>query len=211
MSNRELPMMPWYPDQFAASTGAMTWQEEYVYRRLLDAQWSAGLLSSDEKLLARLCKMDLRIFRRLWPAVRGKFVEIEPGKIRNFRLEEHRLAALDRKRKIVEAGRAGGQASVKRRSSAAQAPLKAMLNTPSPSEEEESSVPLGRSNPARALAAQRTLGRNGKHETRADDTPKAERVRRALQFLEADPDCTEHEAARLCHVSVDEIREARHT
>lgn len=152
MSNRDLPMMPWYPDQFAASVNAagMSWQEEYIYRRLLDAQWAAGNLQSSERVsltnneknLSRICRMPLHVFRKFWPAVKDKFVEIEPGRIANERLEKHMLESMERKRKLTDAARLGGQASVARRLShrltGGQPSAVPSVNSLSPSPSEES-------------------------------------------------------------------------
>ena len=110
MSNRDLPMMPWYPDQFAASTSTWTWLERGLYRTLLDLQWQTNVLPADEKRLARACGIDVRTFRKLWETVRGKFQTVEGGGLQNFRLEEHRRACAELKRARTEAGRAGGLA-----------------------------------------------------------------------------------------------------
>lgn len=97
MSNRELPMMPWYPDQFAAATSTWRFAERAAYRALLDVQWAIGLLPEDPARLAHGIGMELPEFEAVWPVVRGKFERIEGG-LQNFRLEQHRLAAMRRKR-----------------------------------------------------------------------------------------------------------------
>src|SRR2546423_1178721 len=113
MSNRELPMMPWYPDQFAASTGAWTWIERAVYRALLDAQGAIGALPQSEMRLAHLADMPLHIFRKAWRTVHEKFPVDSEGTLRNQRLEEHRLNALARKKARANAGHLGGVAKAK--------------------------------------------------------------------------------------------------
>ena len=123
MSNRELPMMPWYPDQFASSTIGWTWVEKAVYRALLDAQWSLGFLKDDQKLCSKICGMELRTFRKAWETVKEKFPKDEQGHLRNFRLDQHRLAALELKATRAESGRLGGLA----KASNAKAPQEQLL------------------------------------------------------------------------------------
>lgn len=167
MSNRELPMMPWYPDQFAASTRSFSLLERAIYRELLDAQWQASLLPSNEKLLARIVGLDVRTFRKYWPAVRAKFVTLPDGSIQNVRLEKHRLAASERRNKLVESGRLGGQASVKHRLNGSssndqpngQASPQGSVNTPSLSpspEEDKNSVLSGEVKPSPSLGRLRS-------------------------------------------------------
>lgn len=94
MSNRSLPMMPWYPDQFAASTVAWTFEEKGLYRLLLDMQWMLERLPKNDEVLSRACRIQLRKFRRLWKTVGNKFQELPDGTLQNYRLEQHRLSAL---------------------------------------------------------------------------------------------------------------------
>jgi len=146
VSNRELPMMPWYPDQFSAATSSWTWVERAIYRALLDAQWATRTLPHSPNRLARICGMDVRTFRRPWETVKAKFQEVAEGGLQNYRLEQHRIAAFARKQAIAEAGRAGGLAKAQRRSSGASSDARATLvaahKPPSPSEEKnQNSVP----------------------------------------------------------------------
>jgi uncharacterized protein YdaU (DUF1376 family) len=137
MSNRELPMMPWYPDQFAASTAAWTWIERAVYRALLDAQWALGALPQSEARLSKLVGMPSNGFRKAWRTVKEKFPPDPRGGLRNVRLEEHRLSALARKQARVNAGRLGGVAKAKQSSSNAMSLPQANPYPPSPSPSEE--------------------------------------------------------------------------
>lgn len=161
VSNRELPMMPWYPDQFAASTRSFSLLERAIYRELLDAQWQADSLPSNEKLLARIVGLDVRVFRKSWVVVREKFITLPNGNLQNARLEKHRLAALDRRQKLIDAGRMGGQASVKHRSSngasIAQPNAQALLNTLSLSpSEDKNSVLSGEVKPSPSVPPRRS-------------------------------------------------------
>lgn len=98
MSNRELPMMPWYPDQFEASTRAYRYAERCAYRALLEVQWQIGVLPDELERLAGAIGCPLAEFQAVWPVVGKKFAPVEGG-LQNFRLEQHRLAALKRKQK----------------------------------------------------------------------------------------------------------------
>ena len=104
MSNRELPMMPWYPDQFAASTADWSFTERAVYRALLDLQWQNGFISASLPRLSRALHVRLSTLTASWQTVGHKFATVEGG-LQNHRLEEHRLAALELHRKKVAAAR----------------------------------------------------------------------------------------------------------
>jgi len=110
MSNRALPMMPWYPDQFAASTVTWTWLERAIYRALLDVQWAIDVLPNDEASLARACHVPLQRFRKAWKVVKCKFPPVEGGGLQNYRLEQHRLASIQLKEARAYSGRLGGLA-----------------------------------------------------------------------------------------------------
>ena len=175
MSNRELPMMPWYPDQFQASTVAWTFAERSLYRSLLDAQWQLGVLPADPKRLRIIVGMPEQDFSEAWQTVSEKFVPQRGGLV-NKRLEYHRDEALRRKQHASTAGRKGGQASVaaaaKRRLTDGQATVQRSYNPPSPSplKEEEPHTPQsgavnghagkGKANPRALGANPRALGTN---------------------------------------------------
>jgi uncharacterized protein YdaU (DUF1376 family) len=157
MSDRELPMMPWFPKDFAAATAAWSFAEASLYRCLLDAQWLTGPLPTDPVRLARIAKCDQPTFDEAWPAVRTKFSDVS-GCLVNERLEEHRAEAMRRKEinasNGARGGKASGQARLKRGLSEASSPAQAMgvakSNPPSPSpspspslkEEDGPSAPL---------------------------------------------------------------------
>lgn len=96
MSNRELPMMPFYPNEFDASTKGWTWEERGVYHLLLAAQWQISVLPTSPEALAKVVGCRLKKFTALWRRLEPKFPEIPTGR-QNFRLEQHRLASLAHK------------------------------------------------------------------------------------------------------------------
>lgn len=144
MSNRELPMMPWYPDQFQASTVAWTFAERSLYRSLLDAQWQLGVLPTDPKRLRLIVGMPEADFTEAWQTVAEKFVAHGSGLV-NKRLKYHLDEALRRKQHASTAGQRGGQASAaaaaKRRSTAGQRVLQANVDPPSPSPDLKTPLP----------------------------------------------------------------------
>lgn len=125
MSNRDLPMMPWYPDQFAASCRAWRYAWRCAYRELLDVQWQIGTLPDDVELLASAIGCPLGEFREVWPHIAGKFQKVDGG-LRNFRLEEHRLAAMARKDKMRK-----GAASTNAKRAPSATPSATLSGTPS--------------------------------------------------------------------------------
>lgn len=152
MSNRELPMMPWFPDQFAASTAGWSFMERAVYRALLDLQWQQGHIYEDLRRICCATGVDLRTLQRCWRVVGQKFATVDGG-LKNFRLEQHRLAALELRRKKSAGGRSrqAQLRAVHEESSRTPAGvLKQVLqdassiSSPSPSlrEEEDLSLPL---------------------------------------------------------------------
>lgn len=122
MSNRELPMMPWFPQDFAGATVHFCFNERSAYRALLDAQWVLGELPNDETRLARIIGMTAVEFASVWSMVKTKFIERAGGLV-NERLEEHRVES----RRLVdarrEAGVRGGQASAVARSKRVAKPV----------------------------------------------------------------------------------------
>jgi uncharacterized protein YdaU (DUF1376 family) len=86
------PAFQFYPKDWLSSSKVqrMPLEAEGLYIRLLAYQWTDGYLSKDEKMLAPLCKISSRKFRKLWTHLEDCFVEIDPGKLINPRLEQER-------------------------------------------------------------------------------------------------------------------------
>jgi uncharacterized protein YdaU (DUF1376 family) len=149
MSNRELPFMPWYPDQFEASTRAWTWLERALYRALLDVQWQLGGLPTDPERVRLSVGFPETEFRTAWPIVSEKFKKGRGGLLVNERAEYHKNESLKRKDHMATIGAAGGKASAQARASrraeayGAQTAQQGLLHppSPSPSEEEEPHTP----------------------------------------------------------------------
>jgi uncharacterized protein YdaU (DUF1376 family) len=93
---KSLPMLPWWPRDFAASTPGWSILERGLFRELLDLQWEMGALPRDESRLSKIVRAGPGEFRRAWPLVKTKFVETDAGLL-NEKLEEHRAEAMARR------------------------------------------------------------------------------------------------------------------
>src|SRR5262245_3882176 len=62
----KLPAMPFYVDAYIADTVHLTMEESGTYLQLLMAMWRrGGFIPDDDKDNARICRMDIRRFRRI--------------------------------------------------------------------------------------------------------------------------------------------------
>lgn len=90
--SEKAPAYQWYPKDYDTDEAVklMTYEEEGVYRRLLDHQWLQGSIPSDVQQIARLVpKVPLTRFKKLWAAMVGKFENVD-GRLVNQRLERQR-------------------------------------------------------------------------------------------------------------------------
>ena len=75
----------------------MTYEQQGIYRALLDRQWREGSIPADPKLifalLPKLKSFD-RFQKQLWPLILGKFQPHADGRLQNARMERYR-AGLD--------------------------------------------------------------------------------------------------------------------
>lgn len=151
MSNRELPMMPWFPQDFASATSAWTFIERALYRALLDAAWILDRLPADPKRLARIAQLDQESFDAAWATVSLKFETVN-GYLINPRLEEHRALSKSLREsrqkgaRIANAVRWGNVAE--RSASAGPASAERSSPSPSPSPEEEAHRSSGEVKPS---------------------------------------------------------------
>ena len=92
MATGKSPAYQWYPKD--ADTDEtyrlMSYEQQGMYRALLDHQWLEGSIPSDPKTLAALLRVNVRRFRRLWTGISPKFCECADGRLRNDRLERQR-------------------------------------------------------------------------------------------------------------------------
>lgn len=83
------PAYQWYPKDYDTDEAVklMTYEQEGIYRRLLDHQHLHGSIPADPKAIAQLVpKVSLKRFLTLWPALSAKFV-IQDDRRVNRKLE----------------------------------------------------------------------------------------------------------------------------
>jgi hypothetical protein len=87
------PAYQWYPADAESDEvyRLMTYEQEGVYRRLLDHQWMEGSIPSDPQVIASLLpKMARDRFLEIWPLVSGKFRPRGTDRLVNDKLEIQR-------------------------------------------------------------------------------------------------------------------------
>jgi uncharacterized protein YdaU (DUF1376 family) len=104
MSQRSMPMLPWFADSYIGATRHLTLAERGAYTDLLFAQWTRGPLPADTRRLAMLISCEHKEFKAVWPAIKGKFTATSEGLL-NLRLEQHRARSLQ----LVERRRDGAR------------------------------------------------------------------------------------------------------
>lgn len=100
--------MPWVEADFRRKTLTMSRLQREAYRSLLQACFDCeGVLPDDDKLLARICNLDVRTFRRHRPVLEP-FFYTSPDGWRHHRIDED-LARLAKQRDRLSAiGQKGG-------------------------------------------------------------------------------------------------------
>lgn len=86
------PSYPWYPRdyEFDEEVKLMSYEQEGIYRRLLDHQWFHAGIPMDPKQIALLVpKVSPRRFLVLWHGIASKFHEAD-GRLVNPKLERVR-------------------------------------------------------------------------------------------------------------------------
>jgi len=115
------PLLPFDVDAFlgSAKVGMMGGPEIGVYVLLLLLDWKengfdfAGEL--DRKRLAKFCRIDPRIFDRMWKTVGGCFEQRDDGRYHNARIDLERLRRAELVAKSSAGGKKTAQAKVKQR------------------------------------------------------------------------------------------------
>lgn len=109
---QKAPSYQWYPKDYETDEAVklMTYEEEGIYRRLLDHQSLHGGIPADVGLIAKLVpKVSPARFKKLWPSMAAKFRQTE-GRLINPRLERQRRELQEFKEAAAEAGRRGAEA-----------------------------------------------------------------------------------------------------
>lgn len=106
------PAYLWYPRDFDMDEEVklMTYEEEGIYRRLLDHQWFHGGIPADLALTAKLVpKVSAVRFRKCWLAMAAKF-EADGARLVNRKLERVRAEYGEFIERRSRAGRRGAEA-----------------------------------------------------------------------------------------------------
>ncbi len=112
------PAYQFYPRDYESDEAVklMTYEEEGIYRRLLDHQAINGSLPHDPSQIARLVpKIAPARFLKLWPAMREKFAAREDGRLVNGKLERVKTATAAYVATKTDNGAEGGKATQEKR------------------------------------------------------------------------------------------------
>lgn len=131
MPRETAPAFQFYPRDFMADANvqAMTMEERGIYLWLLCHCWLEVCLPLDEARLARMCGASpARFSSRLWPALRGCFMQTPDG-YRHKRLDAERLKQHEWRQKSTKGGRRSAEARRKGGSTTVSPPLQPNANT----------------------------------------------------------------------------------
>lgn len=102
------PAYQWYPKDFKSDEKCqlMNFEQQGVYRALLDHQWLHGSIPNDVEDIAELLKIPLKDFQKVWRRVSPCFQEVD-GRLVNPRMEKDRAQLTAFKAERKEAGAKG--------------------------------------------------------------------------------------------------------
>jgi uncharacterized protein YdaU (DUF1376 family) len=110
--NQKSPAYQWYPKDYDSDEAVklMTYEQEGIYRRLLDHQALHGSIPAVPAQIAMLVpKVPLKRFLSLWAGIAGKFSDVD-GRLVNKKLEAVKAQTAAYKAKKAAAGRAAADA-----------------------------------------------------------------------------------------------------
>lgn len=122
----ESPCYLWWPKDYAADGNVrrMTWEEQGIYRHLLDLCWLEGGFDAEPPSFRRIVGCSMKKADRLLALFEPCFEwdeDIRPGWWWHKRIEYERRVQNEKREKASARGRAGAQARHKQGSSNAQA------------------------------------------------------------------------------------------
>lgn len=68
----------------------MTYEQQGIYRALLDQQWVEGSIPSDERQLATILRLTPGKFKKCWTLISAKFQQTSDGRLINIKLDSQR-------------------------------------------------------------------------------------------------------------------------
>lgn len=103
------PAIQFYVRDWLMSTRAMPPEARGIYIDLLCLSWDQeGIPTNPSELLPHLAISRAK-WNRIWPMIESKWVEAEPGRLRNPRQEKQRKQVLELRAKRAAAGAKGGK------------------------------------------------------------------------------------------------------
>lgn len=106
------PAYQWYPKDYDTDEAVklMTYEQEGIYRRLLDHQALHGSIPEDPAQIAMLVpKVPLRRFLSLWPGMSMKFAPVDGRRV-NGKLQRVKANTAAYRAQKIEAGKASAAA-----------------------------------------------------------------------------------------------------
>jgi len=106
------PSFPFYGSDFfeSESVKMMTWEERGIYLALLWHAWVHGSIPADLELVRRIVGLNQEEMREKWKIIGRCWVQGEPGRLVNRRLEDVRAARARYRERRSAAGKAGNNA-----------------------------------------------------------------------------------------------------
>lgn len=103
------PAYQWYVRDYMSdeAVALMSYEQQGIYRALLDRQWLEGSIPADPSQLAAILRVPAARFEKLWPRIAVKFSPVADGRLANGRMERERQKAEDYKRAASENGKKG--------------------------------------------------------------------------------------------------------
>jgi uncharacterized protein YdaU (DUF1376 family) len=106
------PAYQWYVRDYMSdeAVALMSYEQQGIYRALLDRQWLEGSIPADPSQIAAILRVPAAKFTKLWPAVAVKFKPSGEGRLANGRMERERAKAEEYREAKARAGASGGKA-----------------------------------------------------------------------------------------------------
>jgi uncharacterized protein YdaU (DUF1376 family) len=107
VASDKAPAYQWYPKDYESDEAVklMTYEQEGIYRRLLDHQALHGGIPAEPRDIAMLVpKVSLKRFLAIWPRIAGKFALVD-GRLVNRKLEKVKSATAAFKASKEHAGK----------------------------------------------------------------------------------------------------------
>ena len=119
------PAYQWYVRDYMSdeAVALMSYEQQGIYRALLDRQWLEGSIPSDPAQLAAILRVPGAKFLKLWPRVSVKFVECGEGRLQNRRMEREREKLSEFKEAKSRSGSKGAAKRWQKDGSAIDSPL----------------------------------------------------------------------------------------